>query len=1259
MAPKIKLAQWNCRGLMGKTHEFPVLTKNRDVITFSETWLKPSKAFKIPFFDVVRRDRGENDIGGGVAIAIRKSTPYRIVPLPAALWNIADFETIAVEIKIKGDKNLLIFSIYRAPHYITTRNTWELLFKEIINMQQNNYIMITGDLNAQSPQWGSNKWNTAGRALAEIIQESDLIIINDGSPTYFGTNRNSNVLDLTITDAKIAPQCEYLVTEDLLGSDHAVIDITVNDIDNRSINRRPAITVGKVDWQKFNEYMREDKSCQIIDKNNCVEEFEKLITQIKKALLDSGAKSTEKSRESTKNSTKRGCTTWWNKACSEALERRRMAFKKYKQENSEENLESWIEIDKAAKAIFKKEKTLSFKNYAEKINPKSTNKEVWDIIKKFNGNQQTSYSERNIDREKELIDEINKLSPPPSSNLVTGDLANRPNGPEIKGIWIAITYHELNSLIGKLKPRSAAGRDQVNNVTIENLPPNIIQKLVMIYNKFMYNGIIPQSWRDYDVCMIPKAKGSFRPISLASCFLKLFEKCIKNRLDFIIETDLTLPRQQFGFRKGKSCVDNTAILSTDIYNSFAKKEAVAAMFIDIEGAYDNVVTETLIKNMSELRLPNYILKLIENLINKRDAKFYSNGTFIAGRKLYKGLPQGSVLSPLLFNVYLRKINKKIGKHCYLLQFADDIVLYTRDLNLDNSLKHLEEGASLLAKWLAELGLNVAPSKSKFMVFTRRKNVPNEISIRLNGTEINRSHTTTFLGVTFDSKLNWKAMIQNTKTKTKKSLSIIKMLAHKPWGGHPSTLLLIYKGLIRAKLDWAFLNIHCAAKSHIAILDKNQSEALRLILGLFKSTPINVLRDIATENSLEYRAKIVAVKYLARTYSNKSHPLIPKLRYTEYLSENNPKFPRYCRSFMFEIWVKISEIMEDSFRSKLAPCYEIPLGPQLMEIIPNIEIGMSINNEIHASADEIFNREMGKKYSGFLTAFTDGSKSPSSEFVGASFHIPEINLSGKFKANGNASIFEAEALAIRASLTQLKNITQRDLAICSDSLSVLEALRTAEVSAKAHPLVLDIKSLISRITSSGRKIILIWCPSHRGLTGNERADQLANEARENGEYLEIKLQNKTTAKIASKIFENQEYTKVENSFKSKGIVYGKLRENKIKSPWFTLLNLPRKSITALNRLRSGHTSNNEHLNRIGLAESPDCLCGFEGQDLNHIFWACPLTAAKTITLTSALGVQGLLPPFEIRSLAFSNSVKTLEAIVSFMRDIRDACDLIYG
>lgn len=126
--------------------------------------------------------------------------------------------------------------------------------------------------------------------------------------------------------------------------------------------------------------------------------------------------------------------------------------------------------------------------------------------------------------------------------------------------------------------------------------------------------------------MIPKPDNKgFRPISLAQCLMKLSEIPFQQRLSYFIETELIIPKTQFGFRKGKSCLDNIATLTTDIYNAY-NGEFLGVVFIDIEGAYDNIIpSNILVENLKELRLPKNIIQIIKNLISVRSAKFYNEG----------------------------------------------------------------------------------------------------------------------------------------------------------------------------------------------------------------------------------------------------------------------------------------------------------------------------------------------------------------------------------------------------------------------------------------------------------------------------------------------------------------------------------------------------------------------------------------------------------------------------------------------------------
>jgi len=153
------------------------------------------------------------------------------------------------------------------------------------------------------------------------------------------------------------------------------------------------------------------------------------------------------------------------------------------------------------------------------------------------------------------------------------------------------------------------------------------------------------------IILLPKPnKVEYRPIALSSCILKLLEKLIKVKLDRFVELDLLPPSFQFGFRKGRSCDDCFSILMLEVHKGFINRDPVDALFLDIKGAYDNVKPGILFDMINSIRIPVAYKGFICNLIGYRLANFYESGKLCDSRAIFKGLPQGSLLSPLLFNL---------------------------------------------------------------------------------------------------------------------------------------------------------------------------------------------------------------------------------------------------------------------------------------------------------------------------------------------------------------------------------------------------------------------------------------------------------------------------------------------------------------------------------------------------------------------------------------------------------------------------------
>jgi len=239
-----------------------------------------------------------------------------------------------------------------------------------------------------------------------------------------------------------------------------------------------------------------------------------------------------------------------------------------------------------------------------------------------------------------------------------------------------------------------------------------------IYNDLFAYGLFPESWCSSLLIFVPKPDGkSLRPIALLSCFLKVLEEIIYRRLQWVVETrDFLLPDFQSGFRKSRSCADNLVVLTNRIYSAFLNNAFTVAVFLDIAGAFDNVIPSILIQGLRDEGFPACFCKFLENLLSERRNLCCPKCRFPL--IMHKGTPQGSILSSFLFNLYLRNIGC-LHKDTHILQYADDIVLFSSNVNLLQAQNSLSFSLNSVHEYLLSRDLELAPHKSKSIIFTRR------------------------------------------------------------------------------------------------------------------------------------------------------------------------------------------------------------------------------------------------------------------------------------------------------------------------------------------------------------------------------------------------------------------------------------------------------------------------------------------------------------------------------------------------------------
>jgi len=191
---------------------------------------------------------------------------------------------------------------------------------------------------------------------------------------------------------------------------------------------------------------------------------------------------------------------------------------------------------------------------------------------------------------------------------------------------------------------------------------------------------------------------------------------IYRRLSWFIETQFLLPEFQAGFRPSRSCADNLVTLTNRIQQGYLRRFPTIAVFLDIAGAFDNVIPSILDTDLRKCGLPTRLCKFVENLLSERRIFPINNGIPLDLLITRKGTPQGSILSPILFNFYLRKIASTLHSDTSILQYADDVVLFSSLQNVSSSRDSLIKSLESLHAYLRSRGLDLAPHKSKGVIF---------------------------------------------------------------------------------------------------------------------------------------------------------------------------------------------------------------------------------------------------------------------------------------------------------------------------------------------------------------------------------------------------------------------------------------------------------------------------------------------------------------------------------------------------------------
>ena len=417
---------------------------------------------------------------------------------------------------------------------------------------------------------------------------------------------------------------------------------------------------------------------------------------------------------------------------------------------------------------------------------------------------------------------------PPSKVPPNGYLKDRINN----SIFLnPVTEDEIKKLFSGFKGGKATGFD---NISISDVKPKIeylAKPLTHLINLSISTGTVPSNTKLARVVPIHKSDSTtdfnnYRPISILPVFSKFFEKVMYNRLISFIDNHNLLCEHQFGFRSNYSTSLAIIQLVNQISTTIDNKEFSVGIFLDLSKAFDTVNHKILLDKLEHYGIRGIALNWIASYLNNRKQYVDLNNVASSHKTIKCGIPQGSILGPLLFILYINDISNSSNLLKFIL-FADDTnVFYSgKDIDVAKNILHLE--MEKVTDWLISNKLSINLKKTNYIIFKPRqkKNNYDQFSLYIRNTLIERKSSTKFLGVIIDENLNWKEHIHAVASKISKSIGVI---SKSRFYVTEKTLFMLYYALVYPYLYYGNIIWGSTYQTNLYRLKILQKRIIRII-----------------------------------------------------------------------------------------------------------------------------------------------------------------------------------------------------------------------------------------------------------------------------------------------------------------------------------------------------------------------------------------------------------------------------------------------